>query len=278
MILSRLALTYSIVVLRRKIVLLRGILYLLLIYMLVSLYAILFSNRSIFPIPKSSYTDHEGILKIKTQDGSLISAIYLSHPNAIFTVLMNHGNGEDLGTIEPLMKKFYDHGFSVFAYDYEGYGTSAGKPTEKNTTLDVNAAYEYLTQELHLSPTHLIVYGRSLGAAVAIDLAYRKPIGGLIIESPFLTAYRTVTQIPLLLFDKFNNLKKIKKITCPILIIHGKKDSVIPFWHGKKLYKESISSSKDFLWVENADHNDIESLANTSYWKAINDFSEKLKR
>ena len=110
-----------------------------------------------------------------------------------------------------------------------------------------------------------------MGAAVAIDLAARKPVAALIIESPFLAAFRTLTQVPLLLFDKFNNLAKIKKVKCPVLIIHGKKDSVIPFWQGEKLYREA-NPPKDYFWIEGAGHNDIMFVDEKAYWHAINKF------
>ena len=85
----------------------------------------------------------------------------------------------------PFLYKLRDQGFSVFAYDYHGYGASSGRATEKNAYLDINAAYDYLNAQLHVPPNHIIAYGRSLGAAVAIDLATRQPLAGLIIENLF---------------------------------------------------------------------------------------------
>ena len=82
---------------------------------------------------------------------------------------MSHGNAEDLGHIMPFLKRFHDQGFAIFSYDYHGYGTSTGKPSEKNVYADSDAAYHYLTTELRVSPNHIIVYGRSLGAALAIN-------------------------------------------------------------------------------------------------------------
>jgi abhydrolase domain-containing protein 17 len=116
-----------------------------------------------------------------------------------------------------------------------------------------------------------------LGAALAIDLALHKPVAGLIIENPFMTAFRTVTQIPLLVFDKFDNLSKIKKVKCPLLVIHAKKDHVIPFWHGRRLYHEA-NAPKDFFWVEGAGHNDVVSTAGDAYWHVIDTFVARIHR
>ena len=251
--------------------------YFVAVYFGIALFAYFFSNVLIFPKPKSSYQDMGNIIKIPTQDGAMISAVYLPNNNATYTVLVNHGNAEDLGHIMPFLKKFHAQGFAIFAYDYHGYGTSTGRPSEKNTYIDINAAYDYLTMQLHVSPTHIIVYGRSLGAAPAIDLATLKPVAGLIIESPFITAFRTVTQIPLLPFDKFDNLVKIKNIKCPLLVIHGKNDRVIPFWHGERLYREA-NAPKDFFWVRNAGHNDVASIGGSAYWYAIDTFVQRIQK
>ena len=255
--------------------LIRWLLYCFAVYFGFAFFAYFFSDILIFPIPKLSYRDTQDIIKIPTKDGAVISAVYLSNNHATYVVLVNHGNAEDLGRIMPFLKKFHDQGFAIFAYDYHGYGTSTGRPSEKNTYADVNAAYDYLVMQLHVPPNHIIVYGRSLGAAPAVDLAAQKPIAGLIIESPFVSAFRTVTQIPLLPFDKFDNLSKIKNVKCPVLIIHGKNDRVISFWHGERLYREA-NSLKDFFWVSNAGHNDVAMVAGNAYWKAIAMFVQRM--
>lgn len=255
--------------------LIRWLLYCFTIYLAFAFFAYFLSNILIFPIQKSSYRDTKDILKITTHDGAMISAIYLPNSNATYTVLVSHGNAEDLGQIMPFLKMFHAQGLAIFAYDYHGYGTSTGSPSEKNTYADIDAAYDYLVTQLHVLPNHIILYGRSLGAAAAIDLAARKPVVGLIIESPFVTAFRTITKIPLLPFDKFDNLKKIKSVKCRVLIIHGKRDHIISFWHGKKLYRE-INSSKDFFWVNNADHNNVVMIAGSTYWNVIDNFIQKL--
>jgi fermentation-respiration switch protein FrsA (DUF1100 family) len=144
-------------------------------------------------------------------------------------IFFAHGNAEDLGYIKSRLEKIRDLGFSVFAYDYRGYGTSEGTPTEKAAYQDIQTAYNYLTQTLKITPQQIIVFGRSVDGGSAVDVASKKPVAGLIVESSFTSIFRVVVSVPLLPFDKFTNLDKIKKVNCPVLIIHGKSDEIIPF-------------------------------------------------
>ena len=102
---------------------------------------------------------------------------------------------------------------------------------------DVEAAYAYLVNELGVAPQRIIVLGRSVGSGPATYLASRKPVGALLLESPFVSAFRVVTGIPILPFDKFNNLSRIGQVHCPALVVHGTADRVVAFWHGRKLYE-----------------------------------------
>ena len=239
------------------------------IYITVAVFVYFLSDRMIFLPQPSSYKDGPKILKIKTKTGKQISALYLHDPKAKFTIIYSHGNAEDLGNIRFILERFKLNGFSVLAYDYQGYGTSEGRPSEKKAYQDIEAAYQFLTEQLNTPPYRIIAMGRSIGSAVATHLASKYPIAGLILESPLTSAFRVITHIPLLPFDKFNNLRYIKKITCPVLVIHGNNDNIIPLWHGQKVFKKA-NEPKFSLWVENAGHNDdIAHIAGTQYWKKI---------
>lgn len=248
---------------------------LLLYYFIFSGILYFLADYAMFPVPKSSYVDSYNILKLNTKDGKKISAIYLPNPKAKYTILFSHGNGEDLGSISLFLKTYQQKGFSVFSFDYHGYGTSQGQPSEKNTYLDIEAAYLYLTQNLNILPDHIILHGRSLGTGPVIELGTRTPIKAVILESAMLSAFRILTYIPLFPFDKFRNYQKISALKVPILFIHGTKDKVIPFWHGQNLYKMS-TASKYFFRVEGAGHNDIQLIAGDSYWNAIIEFVQKV--
>jgi fermentation-respiration switch protein FrsA (DUF1100 family) len=254
----------------------RAALSLVLIYACMVLFVYLFSDWIIFRAHRSSYEDNPEILKIKTSDGAEISALYFSEPNSKFTILYSHGNSEDIGDIREVLEAFQHKGFSVLAYDYRGYGTSGGRASEKNVYEDIEAAYEYLVGELGNSPDRIIAIGRSVGGAVAMHLACRKEVAGLILESSFITAFRVVTRVPLVPFDKFRNIDKIKKVRCPILIIHGKNDEVVPFWHGEKLFKNA-NDPKLKYWVDDAGHNDLFWVAGNHYWDTIKEFTDVIK-
>lgn len=248
---------------------------LLFIYVCVGAFAFLFSDRLIFLPPPATYQDGPDILKLTTADGAQISALYLPNPQARYTFLYSHGNAEDLGRARPGLEALRDLGFAIFAYDYRGYGTSQGTPSEPAIYQDIDAAYRYLTNTLKLPVDRVIVYGRSVGGGPSIDLASRVPVAGLIVESTFTTAFRVVTKISLYPFDRFANIVKIARVRCPVLIIHGTADRVVPFHHGKALYQRA-NQPKRLVEVPGADHNDLRLVAGTVYTQALQEFARSL--
>ena len=243
----------------------------ILIYLGITFLAHSLSEKIIFQPQFPSYQDTDQIIKLTSINGIQISAIYLDNSQAYYTILFSHGNAEDIGSALPTLEKLKTMGFSVFAYDYQGYGTSSGKPSEENAYNDAEAAYNYLIEKQNVPADRIITYGCSLGGAVAVDLAQKRPLGGLIIEGSFITAYRVVTKIPLFPFDKFKSISKIKQVRCPVLIIHGKRDEVIPFSHGEQLFLKANEPKASF-WVEEAGHNNLIQVAGKNYEKALLDF------
>ena len=235
------------------------------------------ADSMIFLPQPSSYKDTEEILKLKSGGDTKISAVHLVNPTANYTIIYAHGNAEDLGDIKQYLEKLRDFGFNVLAYDYRGYGTSQGIPTEKNAYHDIDAAYNYLVQDLKVLPQNIIAFGRSVGGGSAVDLAVRQPVGGLILESTFTSAFQVIIPARILPFDKFNNIAKIQHVNCPVLIIHGKADEIIPISHGKKLYA-AAPSPKLYLWVEEATHNDVFWVAGERYENILREFTKILKK
>ena len=245
------------------------------------------SDSIIFQPQPSSYTDASlsatlarlsppgQVIHLESGDQT-ITASYLPNPKARFTLLFSHGNAEDIGEVMYFLQSFYDAGFSVFAYDYRGYGTSSGNPSESGVYDDVNAAYDYLTTQLHVPPSQIIAMGRSLGCGAAIHLAARHPVAGLIVEAPFLSAFRVLTRVQVLPWDKFNNARDIRRVHVPVLVVHGTSDQVVPFWHGKRLF-ELANEPKTFMPVEGAGHNDVVLLAGKKYVQAMQTFAAVLK-
>ena len=236
----------------------------------------LFADRMIFLGRDSGYEEGEAIVKIEARGGTQLAAVYLEEPNSEFTILFSHGNAEDIGDLRDFFELFVDEGYSVLGYDYRGYGRSEGRAAEKNVYEDVESVYEYLVRDLNTPPEEIIAVGRSVGAGVALQLACEKELGGLILESAFVTAFRVITRVPLAPFDKFRNIDKIKRVGCPVLVIHGKADRVIPFWHGEKLFKEAIEPKLKF-WVDGAGHNDLFWVAGERYWEVLQELTSAVR-
>ncbi|TVQ57416.1 MAG: alpha/beta hydrolase [Spirulina sp. DLM2.Bin59] len=248
---------------------------LLFIYAFFALYVFFMADRMIFVPQPASYGPGTDLIPIATPQSQLIQAIHRPNPDATHTILYSHGNAEDLGDIAPILDILYNAGFSVFAYDYRGYGRSEGRPSEANAYEDIEAAYQYLVTVAQIPPSEIILLGRSVGGGPSVDLATRHPVGGLILESTFTQAFRTVVPFPLLPFDKFRNIAKIGEVNAPILIIHGTADEAIPFSHGQQLYA-AAPEPKRSLWVEGAGHNDLVWVAGETYGETLQAFSQSL--
>jgi fermentation-respiration switch protein FrsA (DUF1100 family) len=247
------------------------------LYLALAIYAWFFSDQQIFLPQPSSYKDTPEILKLNSRNGKMISALYLLNPAAKFTLLVSHGNAEDLGDDRSWLEGLRQAGFNVFAYDYQGYGTSQGKPSEKTACDDETAAYDYLTVNLKIPANNVIIFGRSVGSGPAVYLAARRPVAALILQSPFLSAFRVVTYIPIFPFDRFPNYKEIGRVRCPLLIIHGTQDSIINIRHGRKLF-DLANEPKQFFAVPGADHNDSAMVAGQAYLHALVSFAASLEK
>jgi abhydrolase domain-containing protein 17 len=238
------------------------------IYTFFALFIFVRSDSLIFTPEPASYQDTNDILKLSVASNENISARYLPNSQSTYTVLYIHGNAEDLGDIRPVLERLHRQGFSVFAYDYRGYGTSNGTPGEANAYQDADVAYTYLTQQLKIPADRIIIYGRSIGGGSATEIATRYPVAGLILESTFTSAFRVILPFPILPFDKFTNLDKLKQIHCPVLIMHGQADETIPIQHGRSLYEAAIEP-KMSLWIAAAGHNNFADIAGDRYGKTL---------
>ncbi|MCF6177141.1 MAG: alpha/beta hydrolase [Victivallaceae bacterium] len=258
-------------ILRKSVI--KIIIYLTTFYLLAVIGGCLMADRIIFHPRPASYRDSDTIIKLPVTETEKIAAVYLRSPTAKFTILYSHGNAEDLGGVFPTLKLFKQHGFSVMAYDYRGYGLSDGKPSEINVYQDAAVALHYLTDKLKIPKNRIIIFGRSLGTGPSVELAAKEPVAGLILQSPFTSTFRVMTKVKLLPFDKFDNIAKIARVKCPVMIIHGQQDHVIPFTHGKTLYN-AANKPKIFFPVPEAGHNSVQLFAGEAYWQQIKQFTE----
>lgn len=219
------------------------------------------------PFP-TAYVDTAETLKLTTASGARISALFVPTEGAQYTVLYSHGNAEDLDDVGYPVDQLRALGVNVFAYDYEGYGTSAGAPSEQRVYEDIDAAFHYLTAVHGIAPERVILYGRSLGGGPSVDLASRRNVGGLILESTFISAFRVLTRVSVLPFDRFDNLGKMPRVRCPVLVLHGTADPLIPIRQGHQLF-DAVMGPRLALWVEGAQHGDVPSTAGARYPTAL---------
>ena len=175
------------------------------------------------------------------------------------TVLFCHGNGGNLSDRLDTIVVFHHWRMNVFIFDYRGYGNSTGQPTEEGTYLDARAAWDYLTGARGIPADRIALYGRSLGAAVASHLAVDVHPPVLIMESTFTSAAEmAAVMFPwlpgrLVCRFRYDNMARIGRVRCPVLIAHGKGDRMIPYAQGRRLY-EAASRPKTFVEL-GGDHN-----------------------
>ena len=242
------------------------------VYLVVAGFALLVADRILFQPPKAGYGSNALPIAFVRSGGDSIAVLHIAHPNARYTILYSHGNAEDLGSVSYTLRELSALGFNVIGYDYRGYGLSTGGPaTAVKAARDIEAVYDYVVSALAISPQHLILYGRSVGSGPTMELAAKRRVAGVILESPFTSAFRVVTHVRLLPFDRFPNLGYAGKVKVPILIMHGTRDAEIPFAHSQRLFA-AANDPKQALWVDGAGHEDVAERAGARYAAALQNF------
>jgi len=181
----------------------------------------------------------------KTKDNLKINAWFIPADKAKYTIIFFHGNGGNIGHRLEKLRILNEIGVNVFIVDYRGYGNSQGRPSEKGVYVDAKAAYDYLIQEKIMSSENILIYGESLGGAVAVDLASKVDVAGVILESTFSSGRDMAREFypfipPIVFTDFFNSASKVSKIKFPKLFIHSKSDEIVPFSLARKLYSKAV--------------------------------------
>lgn len=199
-------------------------------------------------------------------------------------LLYLHGNGDNISSNLSKAAWLHHLGFSVLMIDYRGYGLSGGNfPSETQVYEDAEAAWNYLTQSLHMAPDEIVVFGHSLGGAIAIQVATQHPdMSGLIVEGSFTsildmsnrTKNYSFLPIDLLLTQRFSSLDKVGSLTMPVLYVHGTEDGVVPADMSETLYSNT-HAPKELLLVPGADHSNVAEIGHESYAQAIARLAEK---
>lgn len=190
-------------------------------------------------------------------------------------VLFCHGNAGNISHRLETAELILHLGASILLFDYRGYGKSDGSPSEENVYADAEACYNWLVEQKGVNPEQIIFFGRSLGGAVAIELARRVKCGGLVVESCFTSAEEMgkrmfpLFPIKYLLRYKFDSIRKIGSLTCPVLVTHSPDDEIIPFEMGRRLFA-AANEPKQFVTLRGG-HNEWEYFADSTYTKAQRD-------
>ena len=168
------------------------------------------------------------------------------------TILFFHGNAGDLDARIYKLNVFDDLGINFLIISWRGFSGNQGKPTEKGLYEDANSAVKWLNQK-GIKNENIILYGESLGTGIAVELSSKNDFGGVILESPYTSMvdmgkkFYPFLPVSLMQRDRYNSIKKIKKITSPILILHGKADNLVPFYMGVKLFNEANEPKSSYF-------------------------------
>lgn len=239
---------------------------------------IFYPDRSIETVPTNWGLNYEDV-SFEAGDGTRLHGWFFPLPGKRPTILFCHGNAGNISHRLENVKLLLDYGLQVFIYDYRGYGRSGGRPSEAGLYQDGLAAYDYLVEHKKILPNRIIPFGRSLGAAVAMEIATKRDIRSLIIESAFTSTKDMAKSMFLFqllspfLPSHYNNLRKIRAVTVPKLIIHGETDEIIPFSMGQRLY-QAANVPKYFFPISGAGHNDTYFVGGKRYFQIFSDFAK----
>jgi fermentation-respiration switch protein FrsA (DUF1100 family) len=228
-----------------------------------------FETSILFPAPpfeRSDWSPKEfrfEDVSFQSGDKTPLHGWFFEQPKASHAILFLHGNGEqvaDVGAEMDALRARYDA--SVFAFDYRGYGKSQGRPSESGLVADGQAAQKWLAERLEIEPAEIILYGRSLGGGVAVQVASRNGAKALVLDRTFYSIVSLAAEkfrwIPVrwLMRNRFESFQSIADFQGPILQVHGPVDRVVPFESGVQLHQAATSPDKQFLNVPNLGHND----------------------
>jgi fermentation-respiration switch protein FrsA (DUF1100 family) len=219
---------------------------------------------------------HAEPVAFDTSDGLRLGAWFFkaSGPPPHLTVVVFNGNAGNRAYRAALAVSLHRHGLHVLLTDYRGYGGNPGAPSERGLVADARAALAYLLSREDVDRSRIVYFGESLGAAVALQLAVEHTPAALILRSPF-TSLADVGQhhypwlpVRLLLRDRFASIARAHQVRCPVLVIAGRRDTIVPIDHTRRLY-DAVVAPKTFVELASADHNDYALLAGDEMIESI---------
>lgn len=237
-----------------------------------------FPRRAIISTPHDAGLAYDAV-SFRTEDGVEISAWFVPASEPRATVLFCHGNGGNISDRLEYLEMFHQLHLNTLIFDYRGYGQSGGKPTESGLYRDAEAAWDYLTRKRGTAPGDVVIFGESLGGAVAAWLARAEKPGALVVSSAFtsfpdIAAYH-YPYLParLLCRYRFNTLAYLGRATCPVLVLYSCGDEIVPCVQGRRLY-EAVPGPREFLQFHGG-HNTCLSVSRESIEAGLDDFLER---
>lgn len=242
------------------------------------------AGRGLIATPAAIGLPYEDI-HLRTEDGVALHGWLVSAPVKAGqvprrTLLFFHGNAGNISHRLDSLRIFAELGLDVFIFDYRGYGRSGGSPSEEGTYRDAAAAWHWLTRERGIDPGQIVLFGRSLGAAVAIELATGTDPAGLIVESAFTSVPDLGAELypflPVRLLSRYryDSLGRIASVKAPVLVVHSRGDEIIPFHHGQALFA-AARRAKQFLELQGG-HNDGFLASEADYRRGLGAFLTSL--
>lgn len=232
-------------------------------------------SREVIATPDSVGLHYEQVT-IMTDDGVSLDGWFIPARRPRGTLLFFHGNAGNISHRFDSLKIFNELGLATLIFDYRGYGRSQGRPSEEGTYRDAGAAWRYLTEQRGIAGQDIVLFGRSLGAAVAAYLANKHAPKALIIESAFTSIPDVAAEVypflPARWLARFsyNTEAYLRSLSRPALIVHSRDDDIIPFAHGRRLFA-AANEPKQFLEIRGS-HNDGIFVSRESYVKGLNAF------
>ncbi len=232
-------------------------------------------SREVIATPEEVGLAYEPVT-IVTEDGVSLDGWFIPARQSRGVLLFFHGNAGNISHRFDSLKIFNELGLATLILDYRGYGRSQGRPSEEGTYRDANAAWRYLTEQRRIAGEDIVLFGRSLGAAIAAYLAAKQTPKALIIESAFTSIPDIAAEVYPFLparwlarFD-YNTKAHLRSVSCPILVVHSRDDDIIPFAHGRRLFT-AANEPKQFLEIRGG-HNDGIFVSRQTYVDGLDAF------